>query len=348
MLVSLLGEYHAPLKFSGHSQIRGLVIYNNSLSSNDHMISLLLQLDDTKRITSIKCSSFSVPNNALCFYLPTKYDREDNLQFYLNQDNFQSVILCTGMLPDCLQESDIISLPLSNFHPDSVCLNELNDCKQYFRNRPEYLTAALTAAVSSKYYRQIQVEFDSVLIERLTIVSEIFLYWYRATHAEQEAEIKRNAMHDCLTQLFCDHINCFDDIDVADVFIRTLYEYLDNHADISYCNKDMVEGKALENLKNDRTILWDDKYYFINPTLMKEMYAPLLSSLGERTLLNNLVREGLILPDSNVNHNLTRKKVICTAYGPMRKRFYYLSKEALQTYNDLSIEERGENNDVSW
>lgn len=346
-LVSLLGEYHAPLKFSGHSQIKGLVIYNNSLSSDDHMISSLFQLEDTKRITSIKCSSFSVPNNALCFYLPTKYDREDNLQFYLNQDNFQSVILCAGILPDCLQESDIISLTLSDFHLDSVWLNELNDCKQYFRNHPEHLAAALTLAVSSECYQQIQVEFDSVLSERLTIVSEIFLYWYRTTHTEQETEIRRNAMHDCLTQLFCDHINCFGDIDVADVFTCVLYDYLDTHMDISYCNKDMVEGKALENFKNNRTILWDDKCYLINPSLMKEVYTPLLSSIGERTLLNNLVREGVILSDSNSNHNLTRKKVIGTAYGPMRKRFYYLSKEALQTCNNLSIEERGQNNDIS-
>lgn len=343
LLISLLGEYHTPLKEFHYPQDKGLVLCNGALATSSQWTTSLFNMEDTESIISIRRKSFSVANNCLALYSIKRYDSIEYLENFLYQDNFQSVILsCDLIREDLLDIADTISLPFCDFHPDKTWYEELNACKQHFRNTPEQLSVVFDLARTSDYFYQIIQDNPSMLVTRLTIVGEIYMYWYRTIHSESETQKKRDELYSCLDELRYNNINATDESDLADTFINAFNTYLDSNKDISYSDCNKVEHQALYNLNEGQTILWDENYYFISQPLMKKICSPLLQNIAERQLLASLAREGIIEPYKNSTGNYTRKRTVTTAYCPVRMSFYYLPKERIQTPHNISPEERNE------
>lgn len=348
-LLCLLGEFHAPLTAMGHITAKNLILCNDSPTSGDRWISSLYGLPDTTKISSIRRQSFSVPNFHLGLYFLQKYDTAENIGTFLEQDSFQPLVVCNNFVPDELVDlADTISLPLNSLANNSPCLSELTDCKHFFRESPGNLTLALTQAVTSKTFLQLQnVESASLLTDQLAIVAEIYLFWFRSQHNEEETTIRRNSLQRNMQELFQNHLNCDETVDLTDAFIHIFYNYLDCHNDISYCPYNQIEGESNERLKIGRTILWARDYYFISSPLLKEICQPFLNTIGWHKILRNLVQEGVISVDANHQSNYTCKKTTYNAFGQtLVSRFIRLNKEALLSNEYLTLEERNEFHDI--
>ena len=101
----------------------------------------------------------------------------------------------------------------------------LADCKQFFRELPDNLTLALTQAFTSKSYLQLQnTESSSLLINQLAIIAEIYLFWFRSQHNEEETGIRRNSLQRNMQELFQNHLNCDTTVDLANTFVHIFYK----------------------------------------------------------------------------------------------------------------------------
>ena len=345
-LISLLGEYHAPLQSLGYSSPRGIILCNTSPCEADSYVTSLLQLPDMVKIPSINRNNFSIPNNSLGLHLIRKYEPSENIANFLIQDSFQPLAICGGFAPEELTDfADTIALPLANLDKSSASFTELAACKKFFQESPKNLHTALNQAISSEIIHLISTTKGShpILIDRLAIIIEIFLFWYRTTHDEKNTQDRKSSLYDNFLTLMQRHINCPSTVDIGDAFTEIFYEFLDHHNDISYCPVNQVEGIAAERLKTGNTILWDSTYYLLPESLCRKICSPLLREYGWLTICRNLVREGIVEPDSNQQSNYTRKKVI--PHLPCDKnrfRFLYFPKDALHTLNHLTPEERME------
>lgn len=348
-ILSLLGEFHTPLMASGCPSAKGLILCNDSPTSGDCWISTLYKLPDTTKISSIRRQSFSVPNFHLGLYFLQKYDTTENIGIFLRQDSFQPLVVCNNFVPDELVDlADTISLPLNSLANTSPCFTELADCKQFFRELPDNLTFALTQAFTSKSYLQLQnTESSSLLINQLAIIAEIYLFWFRSQHNEEETGIRRNSLQRNMQELFQNHLNCDTTVDLANTFVHIFYKYLDSHTDISYCACDQIEGEANTRLNTGQTILWSAEYYFISSSLLKAICQPLLENIGWHKILRNLAREGVISADANQQSNYTCKKTLYNAFGQTSiSRFIRLNKKALCSNEHLTLEERRQIHDT--
>ena len=346
-LFSLLGEFHNPLTAIGYAPAKGLILCNDSPSEGDRWIGNLRQLKDITEITSIRRQYFSVPNFHLGLYFFQKYDSVENIRVLLKQDSFQPLVVCNSIVPDELVDlADTVSLPLDSLANNTPSFAELANCKQFFRESPNNLMVALTQAVTSKNFLELQnAELDFLLVDLLTIVAEVFLFWFRSQHSEEETTIRKNTLQLNMQKLSQNHLNNYETVDLADTFVHVFYEYLNSHSDISYCPFNRVEGDALIHLKSGQTILWDSNYYFISCELMKTICQPLLKEIGWQKILSNLTREGIISVSSNQQANYTRKRTVYNAFGQIeRPRFIYLNKESLRSNDYISPEERGKDN----
>ena len=348
-ILSLLAEFHTPLMASGCPTAKGLILCNDSPSEGDRWIGNLRCLEDITEITSVRRQSFSVPNFHLGLYILQKYDTSENIGIFLRQDSFQPLVVCNNFVPDELVDlADTISLPLNSLANNSPCLPELADCKHFFRESPDNLTLALTQAFTSKNYLQLQnTESSSLLINQLAVIAEIYLFWFRSQHNEEETAIRRNSLQRNMQELFQNHLNCDTTVDLANTFVHIFYKYLDSHTNISYCPCDQIEGEANTRLNTGMTILWNEKHYFISSSLLKAIFQPLLKNIGWHKILKNLAQEGIISVDANHQSNYTCKKTTYNAFGQtLISRFIRLNKEALLSNEYLTLEERSEFHDI--
>lgn len=347
-LLSLLGEYHAPIQTLGYSSRKGIVLCNASPDGTDFFIDSILKLQDVMEVTSISRKNLSIPNNCLGLHILQRYENLETTGNFLSQDSFQPLVICSGFVPEELTDfADTITLPFAKLTVNTDSFLELAACKQFFREHPETLRTALTHAISSEIFHvaKLQRKKIPILIERLTIAMEIYLFWYRTTYDEAKTQIRKSSLGNSFLVLIKKHLNCPNTVDIADAFIEIFYNFLDNHNDISYCPVNQIEGVAIKRLQEGRTLLWDQKYYFLSEALCREICRPLLQEHGWLTICRNLVREGIIEPDFNQQSNFSRKKVILNAYGENKRlRFFYVPKEALHTLNHLTPEERREIN----
>ena len=341
-LLSLLGELYFPLASSEHPSTRGLILCVDSPSPGDTWIRTLRQLSDVTEIPSLRRENFSVPNFHLAVHFLRKYDSLETVDHFLGQTSFQPLVVCNGLIPDELVElADTISLPLDSLPNDALCFSELRECKQFYRKSPNQLSVALTQAETSDNFLQLQDSgSSSMLLERLLLVSELYLFWFRSQYNETETTNRRSILLSHLNELINTRINSDTTIDIADTFIRIFYNYLNCHTDIAYGPCDRLEGCTNVGLETRQTILWDQENYFISESLLKTICTPLLESIGWQKILSNLTREGIISVSSN-QAGYTRKKTVINAFGQIkRENFIYLNKNALLSNDYIVPEER--------
>ena len=179
-----------------------------------------------------------------------------------------------------------------------------------------------------------------MLLERLLLVSELYLFWFRSQYNETETTNRKSILLSHLNELINTRINSDTTIDIADTFIRIFYNYLNCHNDIAYGPCDRLEGGTNVGLETGQTILWDQENYFISESLLKTICTPLLESIGWQKILSNLTREGIISVSSN-QAGYTRKKTVVNAFGQIkRENFIYLNKNALLSNDYIVPEER--------
>lgn len=339
ILLSLLAEFHFILQETFPSS-KGLILCNISSTRGDRWISVIRKMPATHTFNSIKREFFVMPNNTLGLYSLHKYDSPEHLSAFLEQDNFQSILLCNDYIPeDLISVADTLSISLSE-PPQERILEEIELCKDYFRKYPNDLDIAIQQASSSKIFQDRKTS-ASVLVERLFITAEIYLFWYRNCFSEDKTQKRKQILYSNLKNLELNHINCDEMIDLADAFIQIFNDFVTNHPDIISCPVDQIDGAAFSGLESERTILFDSNYYYISESLFKVICQPLLETTGLKTICRNLVREGIIQTDGNRQGNYSRKKTIYTVYGfNPRSRFYFLNKEPLQSCGYISLDER--------
>lgn len=345
LLMCLTAELHSLLKKEGLAIRHGLVILLEKKEEGDKVSDLLIESGATL-CNSFKKSIKNIQNTGLAIHNYTKYDKEDALIDFLEAEDFLSVILTYGVVPEFLMTVSNV-LVIDGFNIEDVqahqLLEDIDEFKTYVREYPPGIARKLHSFKTSEEF--LQQDHRTLLHTTFLSIIDIFEDFYRCLHSESEWEEMKLRLKDSANHICKISEDYADGWDIFDAIRNSTYTYIDEHPEILIDQIDKIEGGFLEAVEKGSAILYDAKFYYFPEKVLRTACSPLLESISFLDIKAQLKEGGILYCNSTNTRNYTVKKLLTNAYGKIfRVRVLKLKKIFFVTPDCLGLEERRETN----
>lgn len=326
----------------------GLIIFLENQKDADFLTEFFLEAE------AVQCKTFSKPlkklwNNGLGFHLYSLYDKEEKIFDFLESENFFSIVIVHGIMPDFLKRFPNI-IPLGSEDLGTLqkpkILEKLKNFKMYARKNPSDIQKSLHFFKTSEVFLE-QNGRASFYLSMMGVV-DIFCNFFRYSHTEYETEQEKIRLRNSV-EYFCNFAENYGDAwDILDTIRNFVYTYLDENQQIAIGEINKLEGALLEAVEEESAILYDANYYYFPEKILRQACSPLFHTLSFPEIKQELKNHEILHCNSTTTQNFTTKKLLTNAYGrAFRVRFLKILKEFFVSPNSLGLEERREKNCLS-
>lgn len=282
------------------------------------------------------------PENYCCgFLVLKKYITLEEADDFLSEKDFLPIVICGGLFPDCLKsnryifrlrEADLESIATQTFAMEIKKFRTyvIGNVEEVCRIFEEQKTSIARMKYSGAREQRSIYNF-------LLAVGAVYVGYWRRTHTEKEATEFFNAYVREMQKRLA-HMPEFAGGDVLSEMLASLvWEYLYKIQNIVVADIEKMDEEVEAAIREQRVILYDEKFYYFPPALLMKICDPLLQTASETDLKRRLREKKIIYCNSA---DYTVKKTIVNVYGmPERKRFFWTYKDAMLSPDNLRLED---------
>lgn len=292
---------------------------------------------DVKTLSSRMCCP---PNFRLGYFIYNTLVSEPQVLEYLGRNDFFPILISGGLIPEALKtEAFIFRSDVGSFEEKiedfSVLLREF---KIFYIDHVNELIETLNSVKSSRALTEADIEPElSGAYRGIISVGLLWKNFLRKISTEAETE-KFWQFFLKETQERIRKVTEFaDGIEIEEMLRKLLWQFLEEHSDISICDIDEVDGQAESAVRQAKAILFDDEFYYFPEPLFKTIIRPLLDSVNLTTVKMLLKNIGIL--ECN-KAEYTVKKLYTNVFGAKRRiRVMKFRKDFLYSEEQLSIED---------
>lgn len=274
-------------------------------------------------------------------YLYRKYDKEEDVLDFINQEDFLPVVLAVGIVPEfLLSQCYVFHLDQTNFNGEFL-EESFHLFREFVIENINLVQKEINELETSKVLQSYKRNTEFFLLFKILIA--VGVVW-KSFLRKYNTEITMESWYVDYIRLTEEAVANFERFeagyDVSDTVVRIIHAYIRKESELCFADIKEVTGHVEEALDYGKAILSDSDFYYIQEALLKKICQPILSGISIVQLKKELAENG-ILVCNNTNGNYTVKKIFYNTETGTKKRcrFLKIKKEDLETDEGFSLEE---------
>lgn len=341
-LILISSELYFPFQSAHYHLQKGICLATENPTHADELLHMMEQIGDCKIIPALKSRNMKkIWNFELAIHPLHRYDKEEDLHHFCTCSNCLAVLIAGGIVPEFMDDiCHIIVLPTDTYDTSALqnLTADVHSIKSFMRKYPSEMMSVISQFGTSS--EAIKYAGCSELYKYFSLASHIYRLWYRNLHNEPETNARFHSMLQNMENILDKSDDYNEDIDITGIFITLFLKYADTHNE-DFFPINCMDGVALEKLREDNAILFDELFYFTPECLLKKICSPIIITFGWSTIKRCLHNSGIIHCNDLKKQNFTCKKAFTNVYGEaVRKRFLCLHKEFFIPLDGLAPEEK--------
>lgn len=327
-LILISSELYFPFQSAHYHLQKGICLVTENPIHADELCNALEQIGNCKIISALKSrDNKEIWNFELAIHPLHRYDKEEDLHHFCTCSNCLAVLIAGGIVPEFMDDiCHIIVFPTYTYDT-SVFWNltaDIQSIKSFMRKYPSEMMSVISQFGTSS--EAIKYAGCPELYKYFSLASHICRLWYRSLHNQPETDARFHSILQNIENVLDKSDDYIEDIDITDIFISLFLRYADTHNE-DFFPINCMDGMALEKLRGDNAILYDDFSYYTPDCLLKKICSPIIKTFGWSTIKKCLQRSGILYCNDVKKTNFTCKKAFVNVYGEtVRKRFICLQK----------------------
>lgn len=341
LLFSVYAHIRPVLRDSGVCLDTGVVLFVPDYGKKDSLLRSLEQCGAIRKtIYRNKLPTGFNFQMILIEYRPSL--KREVIEEFLENDEYLSVLVVPGILPEFLQGRDIMYFDDIETSMEQGVLR-----KEIFGQFTDFVHKNVSGVVDiitrfEEVKKSRNIDKKPTLYQVLVCIALVYCY-YKAL-ALKKPEVGGdylNILEGRIETMYREIEKASMGVEVLSTVRKVLLNYVDQGLEILVGDIDQVEGEMFQAVQEDKAILYDQDYYYIPDKLFRQITVPLQQVVSYSALKQALFQEGVLICNSTAD-NFTIKKLFYSAYGAaLRLRFLKLSRSQIDGNGQLGLMERG-------
>ena len=265
-----------------------------------------------------------------------KHDCEEEINRFLNKEEFLPVAIAAGIVPEYIEDGCIVFRMKEKISKEAI--SEFEKFREWIIENLEAVLLELKILANlienSESFQNMSAYFHVFYLVgglwKMYIRSKVF----------DETEVDRwmKKYMEWVTNLLEESEGLSGVYQVTEAVKYFMFRYLEEGNLPFVCKITEIKDYEIEEIIEE-SIFFDDDSYFVTETLFRKICAPLTDSVPFLQIKKELEGEGTLICNQTEKHNFTVKKTILLGDKVIRKRFIALRKNVFISEDGENIEE---------
>lgn len=333
LLLAISAELHILLEDEGLQIRHGVTLLAESGEDFESILDCLQKMG-AKSCRNLERKTWNIANNMLAVHPYGLYEKNEQIEDFLEVESFTPVILVRGFVPENLQTSNLLVLVGTDEKDD-----ERTNIIKKARENPSEAQQAIRLFKTSEAY--LQKRHKHTFFVTLETAAYIFFILYRKDHYEQETDEQYKKLLEAVRYAESEGEKYCGEYDMATCVRKAIEDYLDRADDIRICNVNAVEGDEQMAVEDRQAVLYDEQFYYFPEELLRSACDSLSDVVSLPKIKEELCKKGYLWCNDSRTRNFTVKRQFTNVFGATsRGRFLKIAKKFFENIDSLGLEER--------